>query len=120
MKIKVTFEDIFNVESEEEAYDAVIKYCHDVCTHEDVTAFVFEEVEDHAPPCPECIQDGPLKGMLPNGERCDTCELYASDEEALQSLAKYCRDKLEEYASKFSFKDKKSVIVGLIEKGLVK
>ena len=48
MKIKVTFEDIFNVESEEAAYDAVIKYCHDVCTYEDVTAFVFEEVEDHA------------------------------------------------------------------------
>ena len=44
MKIKVTFEDIFNVESEEAAYDAVIKYCHDVCTYEDVTAFVFEEV----------------------------------------------------------------------------
>ena len=47
MKIKVTFEDVFNVESEEAAYDAVIKYCHDVSTYEDVTGFVFEEVEDH-------------------------------------------------------------------------
>jgi len=53
MKIKVTFEDIFNVESEEAAYDAVIKYCHDVCTYEDVTAFVFEEVEDHVEVSPK-------------------------------------------------------------------
>ena len=85
MKIKVTFEDIFNVESEEAAYDAVIKYCHDVSTHEDVTAFVFEEVEDH-----------------------------------VESQGHQVTTQTEENASKFSFKDKKSVIVGLIEKGLMK
>jgi len=94
MKIKVTFEDIFNVESEEAAYDAVIKYCHDVSTHEDVTAFVFEEVEDHV-----------------ESQHFDS----VGDPEIIRSQLKPKSD-----ASKFSFKDKKSVIVGLIEKGLMK
>jgi hypothetical protein len=45
MRIKITFEDILDVENEEQAYDLLIDYCKEVAKNEDVTAFVFEEVE---------------------------------------------------------------------------
>ena len=45
MKIKVTFEDVIEVENEEQAYDLLIDYCNEVAKNEDVTAFIFEEVE---------------------------------------------------------------------------
>ena len=45
MKVKVTFEDVIEVENEEQAYDLLIDYCNEVAKNEDVTAFVFEEVE---------------------------------------------------------------------------
>jgi hypothetical protein len=45
MKIKVSFEDVFDVEDEEQAYDLLIDYCNEVAKNEDLTAFVFEEVE---------------------------------------------------------------------------
>ena len=44
MKIKITFEDVFDVENEEQAYDLLIDYCNEVAKNEDVTAFTFEEV----------------------------------------------------------------------------
>lgn len=44
-KTKVTFEGLFDVDTKEEAYDAIINYCHDVYRDQDATAFVFEEVE---------------------------------------------------------------------------
>jgi len=44
MKIKITFEDVFDVENEEQAYDLLLDYCNEVANNEDVTAFVFEEV----------------------------------------------------------------------------
>tara|TARA_R110000796_G_C14230516_1_gene395910 strand:+ start:328 stop:513 length:186 start_codon:yes stop_codon:yes gene_type:complete len=46
MKIKVTFEDIIEVEDEEQAYDLMIEYCHEIAKNEDVTAFNFEEVKE--------------------------------------------------------------------------
>lgn len=47
MKIKITFEDIFdNVESEEQAYDILLEYLNDCVKHEDVTGFKFEEVKE--------------------------------------------------------------------------
>jgi hypothetical protein len=47
MKIKITFEDIFdNLESEEQAYDVLLDYLNDCVRNEDVTAFKFEEVEE--------------------------------------------------------------------------
>ena len=47
MKIKITFEDIFdNVESEEQAYDILLEYLNDCVKHEDVSAFQFEEVKE--------------------------------------------------------------------------
>jgi len=45
MKIKITFEEVFDVENEEQANDLLIDYCNEVAKNEDVTAFVFEEVE---------------------------------------------------------------------------
>tara|TARA_R100001509_G_scaffold158548_1_gene123845 strand:+ start:1253 stop:1390 length:138 start_codon:yes stop_codon:yes gene_type:complete len=45
MKFKVTFEDVFEAETEEEAYDQLIKYCFDIYNNQDVTAFNFEEEE---------------------------------------------------------------------------
>jgi hypothetical protein len=45
MKIKITFEDIFEVDNEEQAYGLLVDYCNAVAKNEDVTAFVFEEVE---------------------------------------------------------------------------
>jgi len=81
MKIKVTFEDIFNVESEEAAYDAVIKYCHDVCTYEDVTAFVFEEVEDHA----QIIRRGWKTKRLPVDASKFRQRLFVAQENKLKS-----------------------------------
>ena len=45
MRIKITFEDIFEVENEDQAYELLIDYCNEVAKNEDVTAFVFEEVE---------------------------------------------------------------------------
>lgn len=47
MKIKITFEDIFNnIESEEQAYDILLEYLNDCVKHEDVSAFQFEEVKE--------------------------------------------------------------------------
>jgi hypothetical protein len=47
MKIKITFEDIFdNVESEEQAYDVLLEYLNDCVKHEDVTGFNFEKIEE--------------------------------------------------------------------------
>lgn len=47
MKIKITFEDIFdNLESEEQAYDVLLDYLNDCVRNEDVTAFKFEVVEE--------------------------------------------------------------------------
>ena len=46
MKIKITFEDIFDVESEEQAYDILLEYLNDCVKHEDVTGFEFEEVKE--------------------------------------------------------------------------
>ena len=44
MRIKVTFEDILDVENEEQAYDLLIDFCNEVAKNEDVTAFTFEGV----------------------------------------------------------------------------
>tara|TARA_B100000085_G_scaffold196401_1_gene180126 strand:+ start:159 stop:305 length:147 start_codon:yes stop_codon:yes gene_type:complete len=46
MKFKVTFEDVIEAETEEQAYDEMIKYCHEIGYTADVTAFNFEEVKD--------------------------------------------------------------------------
>ena len=46
MKFKVTFEDVIEAETEEDAYDEMIKYCFDIHNNEDVTAFNFEEVKE--------------------------------------------------------------------------
>ena len=46
MKFKVTFEDVIEAETEEQAYDEMIKYCFDVHSNEDVTAFNFEEINE--------------------------------------------------------------------------
>ena len=46
MKIKVTFEDVIEVENEEQAYDLLIDYCNEVAKNEDVTAFNFEPLPD--------------------------------------------------------------------------
>tara|TARA_R110001606_G_scaffold71719_2_gene165136 strand:- start:14 stop:151 length:138 start_codon:yes stop_codon:yes gene_type:complete len=45
MKIKITFEDVIEVENEDQAYDLMIDYCNEVAKNEDATAFIFEEVE---------------------------------------------------------------------------
>jgi len=46
MKFKVTFEDVIEAETEEDAYDEMIKYCYEIGFNADVTAFNFEEVKD--------------------------------------------------------------------------
>tara|TARA_B110000483_G_scaffold7021_1_gene8269 strand:- start:415 stop:555 length:141 start_codon:yes stop_codon:yes gene_type:complete len=46
MKIKVTFKEVFDVQNEEEAYDAVIKYFTEVVEHGDLTTFCFAELDD--------------------------------------------------------------------------
>jgi hypothetical protein len=46
MKIKVTFEDIIEVEDEEQAYDTVIKYFSEVVEYGDLTTFNFKEVKE--------------------------------------------------------------------------
>ena len=51
MKFKVTFEDVIEAETEERAYDEMIKYCFDVHNNEDVTAFNFEEVKEEHKTC---------------------------------------------------------------------
>lgn len=38
--------------------------------------------------CGAC-KDGPLAGVLNNGERCDTCEHYPSDHHAVLALVAY-------------------------------
>lgn len=41
-------------------------------------------------PCKACTTGtmaGPIPGTLANGERCDTCKHYASDEEAREAIA---------------------------------
>jgi len=47
MKYKITFEDIIEADSEEEAYDKMVEYCGDVYETEDVTAFNFEELREN-------------------------------------------------------------------------
>jgi hypothetical protein len=37
----------------------------------------------------EACKDGPLAGILNNGERCDTCERYPSDHDAVLALVAY-------------------------------
>ena len=46
MKFKVTFEDVIEAETEEQAYDEMIKYCHEIGYTADVTAFNFEEIKE--------------------------------------------------------------------------
>ena len=46
MKIKVTFEDIIEVEDEEQACDTVIKYFSEVVEYGDLTTFNFKEVKE--------------------------------------------------------------------------
>lgn len=47
MKYKITFQDIFEgVESEEQAYDALLDYLKDCVKYEDATAFNFEHIEE--------------------------------------------------------------------------
>ena len=46
MKIKVTFEEVFDVQNEEEAYDTVIKYFSEVVEYGDLTTFNFKEVKE--------------------------------------------------------------------------
>ena len=46
MQIKVTFKDVFYVESEEHAYEALLEYLANCITHGDVTAFNFEEMKE--------------------------------------------------------------------------
>ena len=45
-KFRVTFQDVIEAETEEQAYDEMIKYCFDVHNNEDVTAFNFEEINE--------------------------------------------------------------------------
>lgn len=47
MKIKITFQSLFdNIESEEQAYDILLEYLNDCVKHEDVSGFQFEEVKE--------------------------------------------------------------------------
>jgi len=46
MKIKVTFEDVIEVEDLEQAYDVMIEYCNETAKYEDVTGFNFEPLPD--------------------------------------------------------------------------
>ena len=46
MKFKVTFEDVIEAETEERAYDEMIKYCYEIGSNADVTAFNFEEIKE--------------------------------------------------------------------------
>ncbi len=57
MKFKVTFEDVIEAETKEQAYDEMIKYCFDVHNNEDVTAFKFKEVT------PEALTESVLEDM---------------------------------------------------------
>jgi ATP-dependent Zn protease len=41
----VSFTDIIKAESEEEAYEEMLKYLKDICKYEDLTAFEFSEEE---------------------------------------------------------------------------
>ena len=43
MKYKVTFEDVIEAETKEQAYDEMVKYCYEVGFNRDVTAFKFHE-----------------------------------------------------------------------------
>ena len=54
MKIyKVTFQEFFFANTEEEAYDELIEYLRDVVKYQDVTAFDFTEVKKPRNPNPE-------------------------------------------------------------------
>lgn len=44
-KYLVTFKDTLEANSEEDAYDELIKYLQDVVRYEDVTPFDFKEVK---------------------------------------------------------------------------
>lgn len=43
-KFKVTFTDILEANTEEDAYDNLLDYLKDVVAYSDVTAFEFQEV----------------------------------------------------------------------------
>lgn len=45
-RYKVTFKDIFEVESEDEAYDVLLDYLAEIVRYEDVTAFDFKEIQE--------------------------------------------------------------------------
>ena len=42
-KFRITFEDVFTAEDEEQAYEHLLDYLHEVVRVEDVTAFEFKE-----------------------------------------------------------------------------
>lgn len=44
-KFKITFNDIIEAETEEQAYDELLKYLSNMVRYEDVTAFEFEPVK---------------------------------------------------------------------------
>jgi len=46
MKAKVTFENTFDAENEDELYDSVLEYLLYVVKYQDLTAFNFEEVRE--------------------------------------------------------------------------
>ena len=49
MKFKVTFEDVIEAETKEQAYDEMVKYCYEIGFNRDVSAFEFEEVTSDTP-----------------------------------------------------------------------
>jgi hypothetical protein len=57
MKYKVTFEDVIEAETKEQAYDEMVKYCYEVGFNRDVTAFKFKEVT------PEALTESVLEDM---------------------------------------------------------
>jgi len=44
-KFNVTFEDVFEAESEEDCYEILLDYLNDCVNYEDVTAFEFNEAK---------------------------------------------------------------------------
>lgn len=46
MKYKVTFLDMIEADSEEQAYDILLEYLNDCVTNADVTAFDFDQTEE--------------------------------------------------------------------------
>ena len=46
MKFKVTFRDVIEAETEEDAYGEIVEMSRDVADSGDVTAFQFEELKE--------------------------------------------------------------------------